>query len=40
LVTVPDSHDFTSTRFDFADLKILSLNDFKEKQFERLNLLN
>jgi HAD superfamily hydrolase (TIGR01509 family) len=40
LVTVPDSHYFTSTRFDFADLKILSLNDFKEKQFERLNLLN
>jgi len=40
LVTVPDSHDFQSTRFDFADLKIESLRDFKEKNFEQLNLLN
>jgi len=40
LVTVPDSHDFNSTRFDFADLKIISLKDFKEKQFEHLNSLN
>jgi sugar-phosphatase len=40
LVTVPDSHDFSSTRFDFADLKIASLKDFKEKHFEQLNSLN
>lgn len=40
LVTVPDSHDFQSTRFDFADLKIASLRDFKEKNFEHLNALN
>jgi beta-phosphoglucomutase-like phosphatase (HAD superfamily) len=40
LVTVPDSHDFTSTRFDFADLKIASLKDFKERHFEQLNSLN
>jgi mannitol-1-/sugar-/sorbitol-6-/2-deoxyglucose-6-phosphatase len=40
LVTVPDSHDFSSTRFDFADLKIPSLKDFKEKNFEQLNSLN
>jgi sugar-phosphatase len=40
LVTVPDSHDFQSTRFDFADLKIATLKDFKEKNFEQLNLLN
>jgi HAD superfamily hydrolase (TIGR01509 family) len=40
LVTVPDIHDFPSTRFDFADLKLSSLKDFKEKQFEQLNSLN
>jgi sugar-phosphatase len=40
LVTVPDSHDFASTRFNFADLKIASLKDFKEKNFEQLNSLN
>ncbi len=40
LVTVPDSHDFSSTRFDFADLKLPSLTDFKEKHFEQLNSLN
>jgi beta-phosphoglucomutase-like phosphatase (HAD superfamily) len=40
LVTVPDSNDFSSTRFDFADLKIASLNNFKEKDFEMLNLMN
>lgn len=40
LVTIPDSHDYTSTRFDFADLKLPSLKDFKEKQFEYLNSLN
>ena len=40
LVTVPDKHNFSSTRFDFADLKIPSLKDFKEKHFEHLNSLN
>jgi len=40
LVTIPDSHDFSSTRFDFADLKLPSLKDFREKQFEYLNSLN
>ena len=40
LVTVPDSHDFSSTRFDFADLKIFSLTDFKEKNFDQINALN
>jgi mannitol-1-/sugar-/sorbitol-6-/2-deoxyglucose-6-phosphatase len=40
LVTVPDIHDFPSTRFDFADLKLASLKDFKEKHFEYLNSLN
>jgi HAD superfamily hydrolase (TIGR01509 family) len=40
LVTVPDMHDFQSTRFDFADLKIASLRDFDENKFEQLNLLN
>jgi mannitol-1-/sugar-/sorbitol-6-/2-deoxyglucose-6-phosphatase len=40
LVTVPDKHNFPSTRFDFADLKIPSLKDFKEKHFEHLNSLN
>jgi mannitol-1-/sugar-/sorbitol-6-/2-deoxyglucose-6-phosphatase len=40
LVTVPDIHDFPSTRFDFADLKLTSLKDFKEKHFEHLNSLN
>ena len=37
LVAVPDKYDFKSTRFDFADLKIASLKDFKRKQFEDLN---
>jgi sugar-phosphatase len=40
LVTVPDIHDFPSSRFDFADLKLASLKDFKEKHFEQLNSLN
>ncbi len=40
LVAVPDSLDFASTRFDFADLKIASLKDFKEKNFELLQTLN
>lgn len=40
LVTVPDSFDFASTRFDFSDLKIASLSDFTEKNFEHLNSLN
>lgn len=40
LVTVPDSHDYASTRFDFSDLKLASLTQFKEKDFEFLNALN
>jgi len=40
LVTVPDIHDFTSTRFDFADLKLASLKDFKAKVFDQLDSLN
>jgi mannitol-1-/sugar-/sorbitol-6-/2-deoxyglucose-6-phosphatase len=40
LVTVPDSHNYATTRFDFADLKIPSLKDFKEKNIEYLNTLN
>lgn len=40
LVTVPDSHDFNSTRFDFADLKLASLSHFKAEDFEKLNALN
>jgi len=40
LVMVPDMHDFSSTRFDFADLKISTLKDFTEKNFEQLNALN
>jgi mannitol-1-/sugar-/sorbitol-6-/2-deoxyglucose-6-phosphatase len=39
LVVVPDNHDFMTTRFDFADLKIASLKDFKGKQLEYLNSL-
>lgn len=40
LIAVPDSHDYQTTRFDFADLKLNSLKDFKEKHFEHLNSLN
>jgi HAD superfamily hydrolase (TIGR01509 family) len=40
LVLVPDNLDFASTRFDFADLKLASLKDFKPKHFEQLNSLN
>jgi mannitol-1-/sugar-/sorbitol-6-/2-deoxyglucose-6-phosphatase len=40
LVAVPDKHDFAGTRFDFADLKIASLIDFKSENFEQLNSLN
>jgi len=40
LVAVPDSYDFPSTRFDFADLKIASLKDFKTEHLEYLNTLN
>jgi sugar-phosphatase len=39
LVAVPDKSDFNTTRFDFADLKIASLKDFKIKQLEYLNSL-
>jgi beta-phosphoglucomutase-like phosphatase (HAD superfamily) len=40
LVAVPDKKDFAGTRFDFADLKIASLTDFKKEDFEQLQLLN
>lgn len=40
LVAVPDKQDFASTRFDFADLKIATLTDFKKENFEQLNSLN
>ncbi len=40
LIAVPEKHDFDTTRFDFADLKIASLKDFKPKDFEHLNSLN
>ncbi len=40
LVAVPDKHDFAGTRFDFADLKIASLIDFKKENFEHLQSLN
>jgi mannitol-1-/sugar-/sorbitol-6-/2-deoxyglucose-6-phosphatase len=40
LVAVPDSKDFAGTRFDFADLKIASLTDFRKENFEQLNSLN
>jgi mannitol-1-/sugar-/sorbitol-6-/2-deoxyglucose-6-phosphatase len=40
LVAVPDRHDFAGTRFDFADLKIASLIDFKPENLEQLNSLN
>jgi sugar-phosphatase len=40
VVAVPDTHDFASTRFDFSDLKIASLRDFKDAHFEYLNSLH
>jgi sugar-phosphatase len=40
LVTIPDTHDYASTRFDFSDLKLSSLKDFREKHFEFLNSIN
>ena len=40
LVVVPDQKDFAGTRFDFADLKIASLTDFKKENFEQLHSLN
>jgi len=40
LVAVPDTHDYSSTRYNFADLKLATLRDFKEKQFEQLNSSN
>jgi mannitol-1-/sugar-/sorbitol-6-/2-deoxyglucose-6-phosphatase len=40
LIAVPEKHDFDTTRFDFADLKIASLKDFKHKDFEYINSLN
>jgi mannitol-1-/sugar-/sorbitol-6-/2-deoxyglucose-6-phosphatase len=39
LVAVPDNHDYMTTRFDFADLKIASMKDFKSSHLEYLNSL-
>jgi sugar-phosphatase len=40
VVAVPDKKDFGGTRFDFADLKIASLTDFKKENFDQLHSLN
>jgi len=40
LVVVPDKHDFETTRFDFSDVKIASLKDFKSRHFDYLNAIN
>ena len=37
VVVVPETHRTDSTRFDFADLKLESLKDFKPRHFEDLN---
>jgi sugar-phosphatase len=37
LVTVPDPADFNDRRFDFSDLKLSSLLEFSEEEFNRLN---
>lgn len=37
VAVVPDSHNIKNTRFDFADLKLESLKDFKPRHFEQLN---
>jgi HAD superfamily hydrolase (TIGR01509 family) len=34
LVTIPEKHDFNTTRFDFSDLKLSSLKEFRNKEFE------
>jgi HAD superfamily hydrolase (TIGR01509 family) len=39
LITVPDPEDFMTTRFDFSDLKLASLKDFKPNHFEYINSL-
>jgi len=39
VVAIPDEHDINTTRFDFTDLKLPSLKEFKSKQFEFLNSL-
>lgn len=40
LVAVPEKHHFETGLFDFADLKIASLKDFKPRHFEHINQLN
>jgi sugar-phosphatase len=40
LVAVPDINDQEDPRFGFADLKLSSMKDFKEKHFTQLNSLN
>lgn len=37
VVVVPDNHNINNTRFDFADLKLETLKDFKPRHFEQLN---
>jgi len=39
LLVVPEKFNAKSTRFDFADLKLTSLKDFKKSHFEHLNSL-
>lgn len=38
VVAVPDEDEYAGTRFDFADLKLPSLKEFKPRHFEQLNL--
>lgn len=37
VVLVPDNEDYKNTRFDFVDLKIKSIGEFNEDDFEALN---
>jgi len=37
-VSVPDGAHFTETRFDIADLKLITLSHWNENHWERLNL--
>jgi len=40
LVTIPEKHDYITTRFDFSDLKIASLKEFRNKEFEYISSLH
>ncbi|MBN1159104.1 MAG: hexitol phosphatase HxpB [Bacteroidales bacterium] len=37
VMVIPDSHAVNSSRFDFADLRLESLKDFRPHHFEQLN---